>query len=175
MEPKLAFFDVDGTLSAPCYEHAPGKNLIGVSDEDWLAFLEREGEDAYKDCAPLPCVRDYAKYLKGKGLRLFVLSSSASETESAAKIKFLRAHYDGLFEDFFFTAHDSEKLDVIRREAEKAAVLPAQCVFVEDTYRTLLAAATEGIICIHVANIIAGNCTENGVTKEVSDIHALAL
>ena len=41
---KLAFFDVDGTLSAPQYL-VNGKLQIGMSDAQWIKYCEDHGED----------------------------------------------------------------------------------------------------------------------------------
>ncbi|MBQ6734248.1 MAG: hypothetical protein IJR00_04975 [Lachnospiraceae bacterium] len=163
MQSKLAFFDVDGTLSAPCYLQEDGRYLIGVTDEEWQRFLEKTGEDAYRDCAIVPAVRDFARSLLAKGVRLFVLSSTSSETESKAKIKFINRRYPNLFEEYYFTATDAEKLRVMEEKAAAEHLTLSDCILVEDTYQTLLNASPKGVICIHVANLMAGNATGDGV------------
>ena len=175
MQPKLAFFDVDGTLSAPCYLTEEGTPVIGVTDEEWQRFLERTGEDAYRDCAPVPAVRDFARRLLAKGVRLFVLSSTSSETESKAKIRFLQNHYPNLFEEYYFTAQDADKLPLMEKKAAAEHLTLSDCIFVEDTYQTLLHAAPKGVVCIHVANLSAGNTTVYGVQPPVRDAGKQAL
>ena len=155
---KLAFFDVDGTLSAPRYlDRENGRFVIGFTDAAWLSFCGEYGKDAYRDCAPLACVADYAKKLKETGCRLFVLSATACETEAAAKRVFLERFYAGLFEECFFVANDAEKITKITEIAGKEGCGTGDCALVEDTYSVLLKAHNSGICAIHVANIVSGN------------------
>lgn len=153
---KLAFFDVDGTLSAPRYPHEDGRMDIGFTDEGWLAYCEKYGAHSYDHCRPLPPVRAFAGELHRAGARLFVLSSCMHTNEHAAKTAFIQAHYPDLFEDFFYVFHDGEKIPLIEKTAREAGVPLSSCVLVEDTYSTLLKAYTAGITAVHVANIVAG-------------------
>ena len=54
---KLAFFDVDGTLSAPQYM-VNGKLQIGMTDAQWLEYCAAHGEDTYEYCKPVKVVKD---------------------------------------------------------------------------------------------------------------------
>ena len=154
---ELAFFDVDGTLSAPQYPHPDGSMDIGFTTEGWQAYCEQEGENGYAFCRPLAPVKAFAEELKRAGCRLFVLSSCFHPNEPAAKRRFLREHYPGLFEDCFFVFRDEEKIPLIRKTAAAAGMPLSACMLVEDTYATLLKAYEAGIRPVHIANIIAGN------------------
>ena len=154
---RLAFFDVDGVLSAPQYPSGEGDLSIGFTTENWLAYCEEAREDSYMPCRPLPCVKKFASSLKAEGVKLYVLSTVFSEYEPAAKKKFIDTHYPGLFEEYIFVPEDLQKVDAILRTAEEYGCSPQECVLVEDTYNTLLAAYPHGITCVHLSNIIAGN------------------
>ena len=154
---KLAFFDVDGTLSAPQYPHEDGSMDIGFTEEGWCAYCEKTRDHAYDFCRPLPPVRSFAAELHQSGTRLFVLSSCLHPNEQGAKTLFVKTHYPDLFEDFFYVFHDGEKVPLIEKAARDAGVPLSSCMLVEDTYSTLLQAYAAGITSVHVANIIAGN------------------
>ncbi len=154
---KLAFFDVDGTLSAPQYPHEDGRMDIGFTEGGWMAYCEKTGVHGYDFCRPLSPVRSFAEKLHSGGTRLFVLSSCLHPNEHAAKTAFIQKNYPDLFEDFYYVFHDGEKIPVIEKAARNAGVPLSSCLLVEDTYSTLLKAYEAGITAVHVANIIAGN------------------
>ena len=154
---KLAFFDVDGTLSAPQYPHENGRMDIGFTEDGWLTYCEKSGILGYDFCRPLPPVRTFAEELHRAGTRLFVLSSCMHTNEHAAKTIFVQKHYPDLFEEFFYVLHDGEKIPLMEKAARDAGVPLSSCMLVEDTYSTLLKAYEAGITAVHVANIVAGN------------------
>ena len=154
---KLAFFDVDGTLSAPQYPHENGRMDIGFTQDGWAAYCEKTGVHAYDFCRSLPPVRTFAEELHRSGVRLFVLSSCFHPNEHAAKTTFVQTHYPDLFEDFFYVFHDGEKVPLIEKAARDNGVPLSSCMLVEDTYSTLLQAYAAGITAVHIANIVAGN------------------
>ena len=154
---KLAFFDVDGTLSAPQYPHEDGSMDIGFTAEGWLTYCEKTGEDGYAFCKPLPPVKEFAVTLRQSSCRLFVLSSCFHPNEPAAKRKFIRTYYPDLFEECYFVDSDEEKIPLIQKIAQGSGVPLSSCMLVEDTYTTLLKSYEAGIISVHIANVIAGN------------------
>ena len=83
---KLAFFDVDGTLSAPQYL-VNGKLQIGMSDTQWQKYCEEHGEDTYEYCKPVKVVKEYALSKKAQGAVLYVLTSTQGENENKGKRK----------------------------------------------------------------------------------------
>ncbi len=149
---KLAFFDMDGTLCAPRF-YVDGKTAAGMSDTAWLEYCAKNGEDTYRFCKPVPSVVEYAQELKSHGAKLYILSMSMSDAESAAKRKFTAQNFAGMFEDVRIVASDAEKLPVIREIAEKAGVRPEECELIEDTYATVLAAIVAGMKGTHVSHI----------------------
>ena len=160
---KLAFFDVDGTLSAPQYPHEDGRMDIGFTEEGWLSYCEKTGIRGYDFCRPLPPVREFAEELHRAGCRLFVLSSCMHVNEYDAKTAFVQTHYPGLFEDFYYVLHDGEKIPLIEKTARASGVPLSSCMLVEDTYSILLKAYEAGITAVHVSNIIAG-CLPSGTS-----------
>ena len=150
MSMKLAFFDVDGTLSVPRY-FIDGRFQIGTDDRGWIEYCEEHREDSYEFCFGSKPVRAYAEKRKEEGCRLFVLSSIASDLEMDAKTKFVKRVYPGLFEDFFYVRKDLDKLDVIREMAEKNGVELEECELVEDTLAILFPANRLGIRATHIS------------------------
>ena len=154
---KLAFFDVDGVLSAPRYWTEDGEYVIGFSDQGWVDFCEKEGEDAYKLCDPIPGVTEYIEKLKSEGAKLFVLSTTASKAEISAKIKYLDRLYLGDFLEYYFVDHDLDKIEKIKEVAEREGVKISECALIEDTLNTLFIAHDKGIKAVHISNILADN------------------
>ena len=154
---KLAFFDIDGTLAAPLFLSPEGRPVVGFSDEEWVAYCEREKEASYDHCRPVPQIREYAESLKGQGATLYVLTASCGEEEDRAKDLFIGRQFPGLFHSVICVRHDREKIDVIRKEAGKAGVEMGDCELIEDTFDTVLLAHVAGVKAVHVSNILAGN------------------
>lgn len=153
---KLVFFDMDGTLCAPRF-YVDGKTVGGMSDTAWLQYCEKNGEDTYRFCKPVPVVTEYAQQSKAHGAKVYILSTSWSEQESAAKRKWTEQNFPGLFTEVILTAKDDEKLPIIRKIAEKEGVSLGDCELVEDTYATVLAAIAAGIKGTHVSHLYC-NC-----------------
>ena len=149
---RLAFFDMDGTLCAPRF-YVNGKTVGGMSDEAWIAFCAKNGEDSYRFCKPVPLVAEYVEELKDHGAKLYVLSSSNSAAENAAKRKFVAHNFAGVFEEVITVSGDAEKLPVIRKIAEKEGVKLEDCELVEDTYPLVLQAIVAGMKGTHVSHI----------------------
>ncbi len=152
---KYAFFDVDGTLSSPCYMF-DGKLAIATDDDKWAAYCKNMGEDGYKWCRPVPQVGDYAKRLKAQGATLFILTSSSSKEERASKWKFVNTHFPGLFDDIYTVEHDHEKCPIILEKAASLNAAPEECEIVEDTFRILFETAVAGIRSTHITTILTG-------------------
>lgn len=70
MKIMLAFFDLDGTLSAPQYREADGTPVIGFTPKRWMEYCERERDHAYRDCRPVAEVAEFAKELYENGTLL---------------------------------------------------------------------------------------------------------
>ncbi len=153
---RLAFFDVDGVLSAPEYRDQTGA-VIGFTEEGWQHWCEEEEEAGYRYCKPLPQVRTFAEERKKDGSRLFVLTATAGDMETKAKEVFVREHYPHLFDAVLPVSHENQKVAVIKELAKEYGIPLTQCMLVEDTLATLLQAHGAGICAVHVSNIFAGN------------------
>lgn len=125
----------------------------GMSDEAWLEFCRKNGEDTYRFCTPVPQVTAHAEELRRTGAVLFVLSASQSEEENAAKRKFVRVNMPGLFEEVITVDADDKKIPTIRRIAEERGVALSDCEIVEDTYGLVLKATVAGINATHVSHL----------------------
>ena len=157
---RLAFFDMDGTLCAPRF-YVGGKIVGGMSDTAWLAFCEKNGEDTYRFCKPVPMVTEYAEQLKDHGAKIYVLSTAQTAPERAAKSKFVKQNYpQGFFTEVLTVEHDADKLPVIRKVAEKEGVRLEDCELIEDTYATVLAAIVAGVRGTHVSQIYCNSAGE---------------
>lgn len=156
---RLAFFDVDGTLSAPRY-YIDGVMQIGGTARTWIDYCRVHGDDSYEYCYGVKPVREHAEELKKEGVRLFVLSSVMSDYEGPAKTKFVKRVYPDLFEDFFYVHEDDQKLTVIREIAAGEGVSLSECELVEDTLNTLFKAASIGIVPMHVSMLVQEDKTE---------------
>lgn len=151
---KLAFFDVDGTLSVPRYL-IDGTYRIGAPKTEWIAFCKEHRENSYEYCLTIPEVRAYAKQLKEEGVKLYVLSAVSSFYEKAAKTKFVKDHYPDLFDGFFYVNGDEEKLQVLSEMAALQEVPLSECVLVEDNFSLLLEALGKGIEPVHISMLAA--------------------
>lgn len=154
---KLAFFDIDGTLSAPEYRNEKGEPVIGFTPEGWLAYCRREGKNAYAHCRVVPGIKEFAEALKEEGRVLFVLSVSLSPEEDEAKTAFIRSRFPGLFGELFIVRKDGDKIPAIFDTARRYGAEAGDCMLIEDTFPTLLAAHAEGIQAVHISNVLAGN------------------
>ena len=153
MKTKLAFFDIDGTLSAPYYP-VDGVMKPGMTDEQWLTFCKTYGEDSYRFCKPVGPVKRYAEELRKEGAELYVLSASQSVDEDLSKDRFIERCYPGLFCKVITVRSDEEKIPKILSIAAGAEVPPAACELIEDTYQNVLQAVNHGIKGTHISQLM---------------------
>ena len=154
MDQELIFFDCDGTLSVPVYDHE-GKWVIGFPEvQQWIDYCAEHGEDTYKDCPPVGPVKRYAEKKKAEGAKLYVITCTLSEIEVRAKEKFIARVYPGLFEEIYAVYSDDDKIKVIREVAEREGVPLDHCELVEDTFRTLLHILADGVRPMHISQIV---------------------
>ena len=157
---KIAFFDVDGTLSVPIYKKN-GRDVIGFSPEEWQSYCIQNGEDTYQYCKPVLAVKQYAQKRKKEGAVLYALTTSKTSFETKAKEKFTERCYPGLFEAVIAVAADEMKLPVMLAIAEKYGVKPEDCELVEDTFSTLLNIMQSGIKPIHISHLLDNEETKS--------------
>ena len=97
---------------------------------------------------------------KEKGTKLYVLTTSGTKIETAAKRRFLDRYYAGMFDDIYAVEHDDDKVGFILKKAAELGIEPSDCELVEDTYRILLQTVTEGIKSTHITTILTGGCEQ---------------
>ncbi len=153
MKTKLAFFDIDGTLSAPYYP-VDGEMKPGMTDEQWITFCKTYGDDSYLFCKPVLPVKRYAEKLFGEGVVLYVLSTSQTGAEDSSKERFIERCYPGLFRAVLTVRTDGDKIPKIIETAGQTGVCPSECELVEDTYSLVLKAVCAGIKGTHIAQIV---------------------
>lgn len=153
MKTQMAFFDIDGTLSAPFYP-VGGELRAGMTDEEWLTFCRTYGDDSYRFCKPVAPVKRYAEQLKADGALLYVLSTSQTPEEDSSKERFISENFPGLFDGVITVRTDEEKVPEILSRAEKAGISAGVCELVEDTYQNVLAAVTSGLKGTHVSQLV---------------------
>ena len=153
MKTKLAFFDIDGTLSAPYYP-VEGELKPGMTDEQWITFCKEYGEDSYFFCKPVMPVKRYAEKLREQGAELYVLSTSQTPEEDISKVKFIGRFYSGLFQEVLTVRRDADKVGRILELAEQKKIEADACELVEDTYSNVLLAVTNGIRATHISQIV---------------------
>ena len=151
---KIAFFDLDGTLSVPEYRNN-GKPVIEFpSIDEWVNYCETAGRDAYQYCRPVEAVKKYAAKLKTAGVKLYVLTAVMSDAEIEAKKVFLEKHYKGFFEDMLTAGSAKEKREIIRKTAEAEEAQCGECELVEDAFSTLLDVLSDGVKATHISQLI---------------------
>ena len=153
MKTKLAFFDIDGTLSAPFYP-VGGELRAGMTDEEWLDFCRTYGDDSYRFCKPVAPVKRYAEKLKADGAALYVLSTSQTPEEDSSKVRFIEENFPGLFDGVITVRTDAEKVPEILRRAQNAGIPALACELIEDTYQNVLAAVIGGLKGTHVSQLV---------------------
>ena len=159
MNNKVAFFDMDGTISAPVYLD-DGKLVIGFDANGWIRQCNKEKKKTYRLCKIVQPVIDFAKKLKSEGYTLYILTVALCESEKDAKWQFIEDNnlYD-IFDTCIFASQDDEKLTIMANYAKKNDIPISDCMLVEDTYLTLLKAHCAGFQAVHIANILTDTIT----------------
>lgn len=152
--PKIAFFDMDGTIAAPRYL-VNDKYVIGFPADGWIDFCKQKQEHAYDECETITPVLEFAKQLKAEGCTLYILTVSLCTAEQAAKHAFIKKHHLGaIFDRCIFAKSDDEKLEVMAKYAAAHDLCHEECALVEDLYYTCLKAHQKGFTAIHLSNIL---------------------
>ena len=80
---------------------------------------------------PMMQVKEYAMKAKEKGTKLYVLTTSGTKIETAAKRRFLDRYYAGMFDDIYAVEHDDDKVRFILKKAAELGIEPSDCELVE--------------------------------------------
>lgn len=154
MPSKIAYFDMDGTICAPCFM-TPEGHAMGFIGQDWPNYCTRMGDIAYDHCKPVKRVCGYAADLKCKGYSTKILTVVSSDAELGAKKRWLDRNGLGwLFDELIAVRSPEEKVPYILDRARKEGLAPMNCMLVEDTLLTAIAAANAGIDARHLSHII---------------------
>lgn len=158
---KYIFFDVDGVLSAPSYFDSDiNSQVIGFSDQGWNKYLNKEKENAYKDCKPLIQIIEFINQLLDSYCSLYVLSATENQIEADSKTVFLNNNYPHIFKEYYYVKNDNEKIEFIENFCKENNIEINNCLIVDDTYSLLLQAHCKGICSTHISNILANNITK---------------
>ena len=157
MNDKIAFFDMDGTITAPRFLD-DGKPVVGFNLERWIEHCETQREHAYDHCGMQKTTIDFARKLKTEGYELRILTVAMSEGERVAKRHFIAERgLSMLFDSIMFVGSDDAKTPTILAVAFERGIDPSCCMLVEDHYYNCLRAHDAGIRAVHISNIIADN------------------
>ena len=154
VSPRLVFFDVDGTLSAPSF-HDGSRLVIGFPEESWHDCCALRGENSYDLCKPVLPVKRYAARRKEEGALLYVLTTCSEDVEVPGKQRFIQRCYPGLFEELLHVKSDKEKLTAMEETARRHGLTLADCELVEDTYATLLYVMGFGVTPTHLSLLVS--------------------
>jgi 5'(3')-deoxyribonucleotidase len=129
---KIVIFDIDGTLCEFKYTKKDSTKLLPCRDDQLSEYLK--SYDMYDNAEPIRIMQYIIRQCDPESI--YTLSTS-TEPAKIQKNAWLRKYYPYIKKDhIFYTANDSEKLDVIRKLMLDYP--NKQIVFVEDTARTLL-------------------------------------
>ena len=159
MPKKTAFFDMDGTVTAPVFDLGDA-TTPGFFRSNWPEFCNKEQAAAYKDCVPVSQVIEYARKVKATGWDVKLLTVVMSEGEKPAKVAWRDANgLQDLFPEIIFVNDSREKVPYIVEYANRNGLALDGCMLVEDNYVTVLHAHDAGIQAVHVSHI-AANVTQ---------------
>lgn len=149
-EYDYAFFDIDGTLSIPCYK-IDGKLKPGTTQEDWEELC-KENANMYELCQTPLFLYNLIERLMAKGTIAHVLSTEALSEAKVSKDKFLAAKYPGVFNNTtHYVNSDEEKIQFLKDFIEALGINPARVLYVDDTFSLVLQASTLGINAHHIS------------------------
>lgn len=139
---------------------------------DYLDFRLRvlEGLDAHirENGVDLkPCVLETLRYLKGKGIKIGL----ATSTEKDRAMNYLRANrLDIYFDGFVFgdmVEHGKPAPDIYLKACEELRVLPEEAIAVEDSINGIKSAGTGGLYPVMVVDLIEPNDEVKPYAKQI--------
>lgn len=150
---KAVFFDLDGTLSVPCYM-SEGRLVVGFTDEGWFNHCTTLREHAYDYCKVVKPVMRYAEKRHSEGAVLYVLTVAQTEGEILAKKRFVDDRFPGLFKEVISVAANADKIAHMLGYADYMSMDRSEIEIVEDTYPVILKANDNGFVATHVSEIV---------------------
>ncbi|MDD6289200.1 MAG: hypothetical protein PUA57_03245 [Eggerthellales bacterium] len=140
-------FDVDGVLAR--YEFGSLQHAAAV-EGDWEAYVREN--DPYRNVPPAPVLQ---RFIAAKDPSKVFACSVAAEYEKAGKRDFVLRHYAIPAENVLMVPSKDQKIAVLAQIAQGQGLDPLQVALVEDTVKTLDAAAAQGFATCHVSSFLA--------------------
>ena len=154
MQYKLAFFDIDGTLSVPNY-YINGEHKTGMTNEEWLLYTM--DINAYSSCAAPKIVRDYIIDLMDKGVEIYVITQESWSPAFKAKCEFVRILYPEIKQSNIHYVIKKENkpnlIEMIRLCQEKPTDMD-ECLYYDDDYEMVLIMNNLGYDAHHVSEFL---------------------
>lgn len=153
--PAVAYFDMDGTITAPMYRDLTNPSLVRpfFPVDEWIEYFDRPGNSRFSLCPILQPTVDLAIKLKSAGVRTEVLTAVNSKKEAGAKEMFLDRHrlMERAFDGITFVSSRNEKLSRMRKLMSTHG--PGYAAMIEDDMYLLMELQMLGIICVHTSHI----------------------
>lgn len=152
--PKLAFFDIDGTLSIPRYP-VEGNVLPGGSSEWWLSYCKNDPYP-YKLCGVPKNIVQRLDFLQQHETELFVLSQESFEICKKAKMQFIQDRYSKYFDNdhILFVNDDCAKVIRMSGVASEKNVPLNLIEYWDDKFDNVLDATIRGINACHISYLL---------------------
>ncbi|MDO4503129.1 MAG: hypothetical protein Q4D06_08095 [Coriobacteriia bacterium] len=147
-DPQTAVvFDVDGVLAL--YEFGPLQHAAEV-EGDWEAYVR--ANDPYAAVPPAPPIQ---RFVAAKDPAKVFACSVAADYEEPGKRDFVLRHYSIPAQNVIMVREKAEKIAALERIAQEQGLEHIQVALVEDTVKTLDAAAAAGFSTCHVSSFLA--------------------
>lgn len=160
MEKKVAFFDMDGTIVAPCFATEPGDGnyVLGFNKPDWIEYCNKHQESAYNICIPVSFIINFASSLRDEGYDVKILTVTMSPGEQVAKLHWFNNNsiYKSIFSEVIFVPSAEEKVKYVEEYIKSNEVVPNNCTLVEDDIGTVWSSQRLGINALHISHILVG-------------------
>ncbi|MGN1360739.1 MAG: hypothetical protein ACI4VV_00520 [Eggerthellaceae bacterium] len=140
-------FDIDGVLAR--YEFGSLQHAAAV-EGDWEAYVREN--DPYRNVPPAPVLQ---RFIAAKDPSKVFACSVAAEYEKAGKRDFVLRHYAIPAENVLMVPSKDQKIAVLAQIARDQGLDLLQVALVEDTVKTLDAAAARGFATCHVSSFLA--------------------
>lgn len=171
---KLAFFDIDGTLSVPQYDFASviesekgnlevyqefkdfvGGNLLnGCEESKWVDF-NILNSNSYANCRAPVTIVNFVKKLREKGTVVFALTEEHFSFALNNKAKWVHEKYKLPLENVVWVDDKEKKVDMICRICRLKGIKDlSDVLMVDDTFSILLKASEKGISTAHISEFV---------------------
>lgn len=152
---KVAFFDIDGTLSVPKYDVNQELQIGGSLDWWEKANVGRQG--VYRHCLPVETLKNYLRELKNQQVVLKCLTTEELADAYFNKVEFVLKHYGEFFKDYkdvIYTPNDDFKVHYLDVFKFNMGLEPSSILLVDDSYDILLHAVNKGYQVRHISEFL---------------------